>query len=56
MKNTKRKAPPRYDNAFKEGAIKLVVKQGRPHKEVAKELSNNKRKARQIRSGNVSVK
>ena len=38
MKNSKRKAPPRYDNAFKEGAIKLVMEQGRLRKEVAKEL------------------
>lgn len=37
---TKRKkgAPPRYDNAFKEGAIRLVTEQGRPSKEVASEL------------------
>ena len=30
--------PPRYDNDFKEGAVKLVVEQGRPRKEVAREL------------------
>ena len=38
MSNKKRQAPPRYDNAFKEGAIKLVTEQGRPSKEVAQEL------------------
>lgn len=31
-------APPRYDEAFKEGAIKLVTEQGRPHRQVAAEL------------------
>lgn len=38
---TKRKkgvAPPRYDEAFKAGAVKLVTEQGRPSTEVAKEL------------------
>lgn len=32
------KAPPRYDEAFKGGAIRLVTEQGRPSAEVAKEL------------------
>ena len=35
---SKGKLPPRYDQAFKSGAIKLVVEQGRPSKEVAQEL------------------
>ena len=30
--------PPRYDEAFKSGAIKMVAEQGRPSKEVAAEL------------------
>ena len=30
--------PPRYDEAFKDGAIKMVTEQGRPSKEVATEL------------------
>ena len=30
--------PPRYDEAFKSGAIKMVTEQGRPSKEVAAEL------------------
>lgn len=30
--------PPRYDDAFKSGAIKMVTEQGRPSKEVAAEL------------------
>jgi transposase len=30
--------PPRYDEAFKTGAIQLVVEQGRPSREVAREL------------------
>ena len=30
--------PPRYDDAFKSGAIKMVTEQGRPSKEVAVEL------------------
>lgn len=31
-------APPRYDEAFKTGAIRLVTEQGRPSTEVAQEL------------------
>ena len=31
-------APPRYDEAFKAGAIRIVTEQGRPSTEVAKEL------------------
>jgi len=34
----KKKAPPRYDAAFKEGAVKLVTESGRQPKEVAYEL------------------
>ena len=34
----KKGAPPRYDEAFKSGAIQLVTEQGRPHTEVAREL------------------
>jgi len=34
----KKKAPPRYDAAFKEGAVKLVTEHGRQPKEVADEL------------------
>ena len=30
--------PPRYDKEFKEGAVKLVIEQGRTSKDVAKEL------------------
>jgi transposase len=30
--------PPRYDNDFKAGAVRLVVEQGRTRKEVAAEL------------------
>lgn len=30
--------PPRYDETFKSGAIKMVTEQGRPSKEVATEL------------------
>jgi len=30
--------PRRYDEAFKSGAVRLVVEQGRPRKEVAQEL------------------
>ena len=30
--------PPRYDEAFKTGAVKMVTEQGRPSKEVAAEL------------------
>ena len=30
--------PPRYDEAFKSGAIKMVTEQGHPSKEVAAEL------------------
>ena len=38
MKERKHEAPPRYDAAFKEGAIRLVTEEGRPMREVAKEL------------------
>jgi len=34
----KKKVPPRYDAAFKEGAVKLVTESGRQPKEVADEL------------------
>ena len=36
--NNKRGAPPRYDEAFREGAVKLVSEQGRASREVAAEL------------------
>lgn len=38
MGNKKGIAPPRYDEKFKEGAIRLVTEQGRPSREVASEL------------------
>jgi len=38
LKTTKRGAPPRYDAAFKEGAVKLVTEQGRRTSDVANEL------------------
>ena len=40
MENKRKKgiAPPRYDEAFKAGAIRMVTEQGRPSTEVAKEL------------------
>jgi transposase len=38
MNKRKGKAPPRYDEAFKEGAVKLVTEQGRNSREVAEEL------------------
>ena len=37
-KMKKRTAPPRYDDAFKAGAVRLVTEQGRQPVEVAKEL------------------
>ena len=37
-KTTKRGAPPRYDDAFKDGAVKLVTEVGRSTASVAKEL------------------
>jgi len=37
-KTTRKGAPPRYDNAFKEGAVKLVIEQGRRVTDVANEL------------------
>ena len=33
-----RGTPPRYDDAFKEGAVKLITEQGRTTREVADEL------------------
>ena len=38
MKERKHEAPPRYDAAFEEGAIRLVTEEGRPMREVAEEL------------------
>ncbi len=39
QKNVKRgTAPPRYDDAFKAGAVRLVTEQGRQPTDVAKEL------------------
>ena len=40
METKKKKGmpPPRYDEAFKAGAIRLVTEQGRPSREVASEL------------------
>jgi len=37
-KAAKKGAPPRYDDAFKEGAVKLVTEQGRRTSDVANEL------------------
>lgn len=37
-KSTKRGAPPRYEEGFKQGAVKLVVEGGRSPKEVGLEL------------------
>ena len=37
-KERKHTAPPRYDEAFKAGAVRMVTEQGRPSREVAKEL------------------
>lgn len=37
-KSPKGIAPPRYDEAFKAGAIRLVTEERRPAKEVAREL------------------
>lgn len=37
-KSKKRTAPPRYDEAFRAGAVRMVTEQGRPSKEVAQEL------------------
>ena len=38
VKERKHIAPPRYDEAFKAGAIRMVIGQERPSREVAKEL------------------
>ena len=37
-KEGKHLAPPRYDEAFKAGAVRMVTEQGRPSREVAAEL------------------
>lgn len=37
-KQRKHSPPPRYDAAFKAGAVKMVTEQGRPCREVASEL------------------
>ena len=37
-KQRKHEAPPRYDEAFKAGAVRMVTEQGRPSREVASEL------------------
>ncbi len=38
QKKVKKGAPPRYDDAFKAGAMRLVTEQGRQPTDVAKEL------------------
>ena len=38
MKEREHEAPPRYDAACKEGAIRLLTEEGRPMREVAEEL------------------
>lgn len=38
QKERKHSPPPRYDEAFKTGAVKMVTEQGRPCREVASEL------------------
>ena len=38
QKQVKRTVPPRYDEAFRAGAVRLVTEQRRPAKEVAAEL------------------
>ena len=45
MENKRKKgiAPPRYDEAFKAGAIRMVTEQGRQPVEVAKELELSKK-------------
>lgn len=40
-KNEKRTGPPRYDESFKAGAVRLVTEQGRQRREVAKELGSS---------------
>ena len=40
QENQKHTAPPRYDEAFKTGAVKMVTEQGRPSREVAAELGS----------------
>ena len=37
-KERKHTAPPRYDEAFKAGAVRMVTEQGRPSREVVAEL------------------
>ena len=37
-KERKHTAPPRYDEAFKAGVVRMVTEQGRPSREVAAEL------------------
>lgn len=37
-KERKHQAPPRYDEAFKAGAVRMVTEQGRQSREVAREL------------------
>ena len=38
QKERKHTAPPRYDTAFREGAVKMVTEQGRQCRDVASEL------------------
>lgn len=61
QKRTKKgTAPPRYDDSFKAGAVRLVMEQGRQPTEVAKELGicidtlRNWLKASGIQMGQVS--
>ena len=47
-KERKHPAPPRYDEAFKAGAVRMVTEQGQPSREVAAELGHLHRHAAQL--------
>ena len=59
-KKEKKRTPPRYDEAFKTGAVRLVTEQGRQPTDVAKELGicidtlRNWLKASGVQMGQVS--
>ena len=54
-KERKHPAPPRYDEAFKAGAVRMVTEQGRPSREVAAELGMHRHAAQLAESGGRTI-
>ena len=58
-KERKHPAPPRYDEAFKAGAVRMVTEQGRPSREVAAspgQADRQNRDARRLRELEAEIR